>query len=515
MVKILFISHNLNRGGGQLLLKSIIQGMANKKSSGDKKDIDSKKEGIDKTNFDCHIWSPVDGELKYDYESSGIPVYIQDFEIDRINREQKIEFDNLTRKTINKIISEHKINKKKLAIRCAGTVTTKLLNEFDFSEIDIVGIFDNNQALVGSDIRGCKIYSAEEINKFQIDSILIAHLQPKFFKKELKSKNSKIYDIFTDSKIKKFKKISLSLLNFVKPAVFFAKINPDIVFVNNAANFWAVIAGKLLGKKVIWVIHESFNPETFRAFPQFLYLLSFKLADKFVFPSKAAYSFYNKVVPQHKTKIIHGGIDNKLVDEYKSAELAFNTRKELNIPENHKVISVIGTVEEVKGQVYFVKAAINLLKLSASKDFTFVIVGSKNDEYADNIKAIIKNSGYEDNFKLVPITKEAYKYFNITDIYVCSSVKDSFPLVLLEAMAFEKPIIATNICGIPEAVLHNQTGILISIENMEDNIVRSIELFLKNPDLMTKFSKNAYARFLENFTLEKMLEKYILLISSV
>ncbi|MFH0702774.1 MAG: glycosyltransferase [bacterium] len=489
--KVLFISHTFERGGSVLLLKDVVQNLIG-------------------NNYDCHVWTPYEGELKKDFEQLDIPVYIKDFEVDRINRESSYEFDNAARKKIIKLLQKCKKNKEKLAIRCGGNITKKLLEEFDFSGIDLVGIFDNNPAL--KEIKGYKVYPISEIKNFNINIILIAHTHPEFLKKELKNSQSAdkikiIHNIFTDSKIKKLQKNILYFKNFLKVVCFFTKINPDIIFINNARNFWAAIAGKIIGKKIIWNIHESFEPKTFKVFPQFLYFLSFKFADLFIFPSKATGELYKEFAPKHKSKIIHCGVNIDRIENFKLTDLQADTEKELNIPENHKIICNIGTVEERKGQLYFAKAGINLLK--SFSNITFVIVGSKNDEYSKKIESLIEESGFKNNFRIISIVENAYKYFNMADIYVCSSVVEAFPIVILEAMAFKKVIIATDIFGIPEAISHNETGILIPTDNIEQHIEKNIKYLIETPDLMLKLSENAHKKVIRNFTLEKTLNNYI------
>ena len=265
MKKILFLSHSLDIAGAQLILKNIVI-------------------NLDKSLFSPQIWAPYNGELKTDYENSKIPVNIRDFFVDKINRDQKITFSTRTIKKIKKLINKCIKNREKLAIRCAGSITEKILAEFDFSNVDLVGIFDNNLSL--SEINGYKIYPVKDIDKFNIDNVLIAHCKPNFFKNELSSYNFKIIEnFFSDSFSEKILKTIKYLILLKEPSYFFSKIEHDILFINNARNFWAVIAGKLLGKKVIWAIHENFAPKTFKVFPEFLYFLSFKLADKFIFPS--------------------------------------------------------------------------------------------------------------------------------------------------------------------------------------------------------------------------------------
>ena len=346
------------------------------------------------------------------------------------------------------------------------------------------------------------------MKNIHVDAFLIAHTKPDFFKTELKRTKAKIYALFSESLIEKFKKILLFLLSLIKSIIFFGKIKPDIIFLNNSNSFWLVLAGKILGKKIIWVIRESFDPRTTKYFPLPLYYLSFRLADKIIFPSYSTQRIYNDFIPERKSEVLRDGLDYECMKPFNDRQQSILTKNELNIPLDYKVVSCIGTVEERKGQIYLIKAGINYLKNSKSKACIFMLVSSRNDEYSAKIEKLIEDSGFKENFRILPVVKHAYKYFNISDIFVCSSIIESLPAVVLEAMAFEKPIIATNIYGIPEAIRHNISGILIPVENMEKHIEENLIYLLNNPDIMKKLGQNAHDAFMENFTFDKMIAKF-------
>lgn len=496
MKKILCFSHCLNTGGGQLRLKDLVSGL---------KDF----------GHDCQVWAPYEGELLSDYKSQNIPVFINDFEVDKVNRKSKLYFDKNLKKKINKIIQKYSKSNKKIAIRCAGSLTIKLLNEFDLSKLNIVGIFDNDFSLFNTSIKGIKIYPKERIQEFKPDVIIISHLQPKFIKKNLEYKKAKIIEPFKSGGLDNFKKLLSFAMNMIYPVKFFEKLDPDIVLINNARNFWAVLAAKILRKKVIWIIRESFDPFSSRYFPHFIYLLSFQLANKIVFPSYSTCKLYERLIPKDRIEIIHDGLHFKEMDAFKNAEKADTTKKELQIPQNHKIISIIGTVEPRKGQVYFAKAAINFLKSSKEKNNTFLIIGTANDKYSQEIKNLIEKSGFKDKFRILPVIRPAYKFFNITDIFVCCSSIEAFPNVILEAMAFNCAIISTDVYGIPEAVSNNKEAILLPVSDLEKNLQKSLEELFCSPESMNAISESAHKKFMEKFTFNKMILKYKNLVDSL
>jgi glycosyltransferase involved in cell wall biosynthesis len=266
--------------------------------------------------------------------------------------------------------------------------------------------------------------------------------------------------------------------------------------------------GKKLNKPVIWAIHEGLDPKTYRVFPQSLFFESFKYPVKYMFPARATYDFYKDFIPESKSNVVHCGVDVEEVESYKAKHDIKQVKKKLAIPMDHKVVSIVGFVSEIKGQIHFAGAAINLLKSSVDKKLTFLIIGSKGDAYSAKVQHLIDKAGFSQNIKLIPVVTDVYKYFNISDICVNSSFTESFCIANLEAMAFKKPLMITNVCGNPEQIIHNETGILYSLDNIEAEIEKNLKYLLDNPAIANNFAQNAYNRLVRNFTFDITLANF-------
>jgi glycosyltransferase involved in cell wall biosynthesis len=73
------------------------------------------------------------------------------------------------------------------------------------------------------------------------------------------------------------------------------------------------------------------------------------------------------------------------------------------------------------------------------------------------------------------------------------------PLVVLSAMNLCKPIIASEVAGIAEEIEHLKSGVLLKVEELDDLYIEIINLF-RNPDLQSRYGKNARQRFDVNFS---------------
>ena len=93
------------------------------------------------------------------------------------------------------------------------------------------------------------------------------------------------------------------------------------------------------------------------------------------------------------------------------------------------------------------------------------------------------------------------------DVYVCSSASEGLPLSILEAMAAARPVVATNVGGNPEMVLHNETGLLVPPANATA-LAWSVNLLLQDRHLARQMGLNAQRLVYQRFTLRHMVESY-------
>lgn len=104
--------------------------------------------------------------------------------------------------------------------------------------------------------------------------------------------------------------------------------------------------------------------------------------------------------------------------------------------------------------------------------------------------------------------EELIDRYSNCDIFIAPSRFESFGLIFLEAMIFSKPVIGTNIGGIPEVVENGVSGILIENENSED-LKNALIKLIENKDIRESMGKNGRRIYEEKFTAEIMANKFI------
>lgn len=106
----------------------------------------------------------------------------------------------------------------------------------------------------------------------------------------------------------------------------------------------------------------------------------------------------------------------------------------------------------------------------------------------EKIKELIKLQDVEDYFKLLGSRNNAYDYMKNCDIYVQPSRYEGYVTTITEAKCFNRPIVGTNIEGIREQIINDETGILVDCD--VDDLYKGIKKLLDNKELRDKLSIN-------------------------
>jgi len=207
--------------------------------------------------------------------------------------------------------------------------------------------------------------------------------------------------------------------------------------------------------------------------------------------NKIKESYLNKF----QVEVIPNGIDTELFKPKDKIE----ARKKIGLPLSKKIILFVASKlkDEQKGAKYFFEA----LKYLRSRDWMAITLGKKLNRNTKITNVNIKQLGYVSDPELVA---EAY---NSADIFCITSLNDSFPTTILEAMACGIPVVGFKAAGVPEQV-SSDCGILVEPKNVKD-LAEVIDTLLNNDGQRKIFSLNCRKKTLENYSLEKFKERYI------
>lgn len=129
--------------------------------------------------------------------------------------------------------------------------------------------------------------------------------------------------------------------------------------------------------------------------------------------------------------------------------------------------------------------------------YAFIWIGNQ-----ENIKEEISS-----NVFFMGNLPNAGAYNEYVDLFMLPSNYEGLPMVIIEAMSFGKPIIASNVGGIKEIVKNNENG--FALENQPKLFANKIHYILENKEIKEKFSKNSRQFYLNNLTVDKMVKGYL------
>ncbi|PZV09186.1 MAG: hypothetical protein DCF32_02975 [Leptolyngbya sp.] len=297
--------------------------------------------------------------------------------------------------------------------------------------------------------------------------------------------------------------------------------NYDVVVCNTLVTCWGIKLAKLFGLPVIWHVHESTSIE--ESFSKFfgrspkeimraLLEESFSYASRVVFQANTTRQIFHQVNSQDNARTIPGGIDLEGIENFRNTHDKAELRAKYKIDLYKTVIVIIGTTCERKGQHIFLEALHRLQKKNnnhPNNDLCYLIVGAREDQrsYIDLLEEKIKLHNLK-NVRLIKETPDVNDFFALADIFVCASFVESFPRVLLLAMAFELKIISTNVFGIPEMMGHGEVGLMVEPGD-PDALAAAILTYLNQPQLAARFASNGYARVHRIFDNQILLQQHL------
>ena len=178
-------------------------------------------------------------------------------------------------------------------------------------------------------------------------------------------------------------------------------------------------------------------------------------------------------------------------------------KREFGISPDEKVLIHVSNFRKVKRIQDVIKTFAGVRKRLKAK---LLLVGD-GPEYTEMLE-YVKQLQIEDDVLFLGKQNNISALFSISDLKLLLSEKESFGLVLLEAMNCEVPCVVTNIGGIPEVIEHGETGYIIELGNIEEAVQYSLKL-LSDQSLHGLFSKNAFERARKLFNSEEIVRHYV------
>lgn len=207
---------------------------------------------------------------------------------------------------------------------------------------------------------------------------------------------------------------------------------------------------------------------------------------------------YDLLQPKKAIQTVYNFIDERVYSKKDTQDL----KAQYGISDDEKVVIHVSNFRKVKRVQDVVKSFHLIEKQVASK---LLLVGDGPE--ISVVCNLVKELGLKDKVLFLGKQENLEDLYSISDLMLLLSEKESFGLVLLEAMACGVPSVGTKIGGIPEVIDDGVTGYLSDVGNVEDIAQNAVKI-LANPALHNEFAENAISRVKKHFSSQKIVEQY-------
>ncbi len=205
------------------------------------------------------------------------------------------------------------------------------------------------------------------------------------------------------------------------------------------------------------------------------------------------------IVKKEKGIVIRNGIE---IDKFSSIAKNADCKIKLKTEEDDIIVGSIGRLHYQKGYEFLIEASMSVI--ANYPNVKFVLIG--DGELRAQLESSAKKKGVFNSFTFLGNQTNIPELLAQIDIFVLPSLWEGLPLVLLEAMASQKPIVATNVNGVVEIIGSEKEGILVPPQNSVALSSAIIHL-LEDKELSKKLAEAGYKKVLNEFNLNKMIEK--------
>jgi len=279
----------------------------------------------------------------------------------------------------------------------------------------------------------------------------------------------------------------------------------NIVVVHVSGGCWqfkGVLAGKLAGKKVIWHLNDTYSPKVIRCLFSFLN----HLADSFIYASVRTKEYYSPLISiKKKGFVIPAPVD---IDKFFPNREYPEDASLIDSWSSKIVIGVVANINPIKGLELFIEVAAELNKVSSN--YHFVVVGpvyNSQKNYFSTLSSLCVSKRIK-NIEFVGGRSDVRAILKRFDIYVCSSVAESSPISVWEAMSMSKPIVSTDVGDVPLYVKDNYNGFIVNNRDLKLMVDR-ISYLAINDDERIKLGANSRMVIEENLQVSVCAEKHL------
>lgn len=200
--------------------------------------------------------------------------------------------------------------------------------------------------------------------------------------------------------------------------------------------------------------------------------------------------------------IIPYGVD---VKRFSGAEQSADIRKRLDLSPDTKLLFTLQRLQKVKRVDFLVQSFSYLVEQGQN---VALVIGGKGPE-EENLKRQVDGLGIADRVSFTGYISEKAlpEYFSTADLFLFSSASETFGIVLAQALAAGKPVVALDSTCVAEVIKHDYNGIILNVD-YPARFASAVEELLDNEEKYAAFAANARATAVEKYNWDVISSRY-------
>lgn len=257
---------------------------------------------------------------------------------------------------------------------------------------------------------------------------------------------------------------------------------------------------------VIFTEHGRFYPDSYKwkryVLNPLLSLFTFAITAISQATNDALVKYEN--FPRRKIRTLYNGIrENNPIELKGFLAEAKNLRHELGLSDETLVFGTISRLDSIKNQDMMIRAF--ALTRTQYPNCHLLIVGDGPER--EKLEALVDELNMRKHITFTGFKVDPKPWFAVIDVFLLSSLSEGTSMTLLEAMAFAKPSIVTDVGGNPEIVAAEKTGLVTPTKDV-NTFYHAMLRLAQNRGLATRLGAQAQQRFREQFTVRVMADSY-------
>ena len=265
--------------------------------------------------------------------------------------------------------------------------------------------------------------------------------------------------------------------------------------------FYGVMGALFTRAKVIFTEHGRFYPDRHNFKRKLVNpLLGLRTAQVTAISKSTADALTEyEYIPRDKINVIYNGIKDLDEKQYDRNKLL----NELGLSADYRYVGTISRLDPIKNHSMMIKAYSEVKQ--KLPDVKLIIIGD-GDKMSD-LKQLVKDLDIEQDVVFTGFIDNPQRFITLFEIFLLSSFSEGTSMTLLEAMSLAKPCVVTDVGGNPEIVKDFETGLLVVSDDAK-KFSSSIMKLIANLNLLNEYGTASRHRFIEKYSVERMVESY-------